>query len=568
MTPRTDIALIYGSARDGRFCDTVAAWTMAAIERAGGFAVDVIDPVAVDVARGVEGRDTAARSALRARLDRADGFVVVTPEYNHSFPAPLKALIDSAHAEWQAKPVAFVSYGGGSGGIRAVEHLRHVFAELHAVGLRDGVGFVNAWNQFDEQGALRDPDGAESAAATMLARLSWWARALRAGAGGHRLRGGGGVTVVDHPSPRVLVVGRSPTALEAIGRELSALGLAVSASARPETAAVEFEARSLDLVAIDAGVDDATRAAVRLSFIGAHPGIRLLDVRASVAVPAILAAANGAEAGPRVDLAAYARRIGHDAALRADMATLRAIHTRHPDAIAFEAIDVLLGRGIELSPEAVDAKLIGRRRGGYCFEQNGLFRRVLEEIGFDATGLAARVRWNVPPGTPPAARTHMVLRVILDGAPWLVDVGFGTCALTEPIRMDTDAAQSTGHDTYRVIEFGDDLLLQVRRDEAWLPVYEITREPQLDSDYQAANWFTATHPASHFRHNLMVARTTRESRYTLLDGRFTERWPDGRAERKLLDADGIHMALEETFGLAVEPDWRPAIERAADASSG
>ena len=179
MAPRTDIALIYGSARDGRLCDTIAAWTLAMIQRAGTFGVDVIDPVVAEVARGVEGRDTAARSALRGRIDRADGFIVVTPEYNHSFPAPLKALIDSAQTEWQAKPVAFVSYGGGAGGVRAVEHLRHVFAELHAVGLRDGVGFVNAWNQFDERGALRNPDGAESAAATMLARLSWWARALR-----------------------------------------------------------------------------------------------------------------------------------------------------------------------------------------------------------------------------------------------------------------------------------------------------------------------------------------------------------------------------------------------------
>ena len=179
MTSPIDIALIYGSAREGRFCDTVAGWTATAIERTGGFALDVLDPVAAEVARGIEGREADARAALRRRIGRADGFVVVTPEYNHSYPAPLKALIDSAYDEWQAKPVAFVSYGGGSGGIRAVEHLRHVFAELHAVGLRDGVSFANAWSQFDEQGALRDPDGATKAAATMLARLSWWAGALR-----------------------------------------------------------------------------------------------------------------------------------------------------------------------------------------------------------------------------------------------------------------------------------------------------------------------------------------------------------------------------------------------------
>ena len=179
MSRPIDIALIYGSARDGRFCDTVAGWAVDRIERAGGFVVDVIDPVEAAVARGVAGTDQDARAALRARIGRADGFVVVTPEYNHSYPAPLKALIDSAKQEWEAKPVAFVSYGGGSGGLRAVEHLRNVFAELHAVGTRDGVAFVNAWAQFDAARALRNPEAADKAAALMLARLGWWARSLR-----------------------------------------------------------------------------------------------------------------------------------------------------------------------------------------------------------------------------------------------------------------------------------------------------------------------------------------------------------------------------------------------------
>jgi len=179
MSSTIDIALIYGSAREGRLCDKVAGWAASRIERAGGFAVDVIDPIDAAVALGVDGKDQAARAALRERIGRADAFVVVTPEYNHSYPAPLKAVIDAAKPEWEAKPVAFVSYGGASGGLRAVEHLRNVFAELHAVGTRDGVAFANAWGQFDEAGALREPAGAEKAAALMLARLGWWARSLR-----------------------------------------------------------------------------------------------------------------------------------------------------------------------------------------------------------------------------------------------------------------------------------------------------------------------------------------------------------------------------------------------------
>lgn len=178
-TQSLDLALIYGSARPGRFCDTVARWAVERIERHGGFGLDVIDPIDPAVALGVAGTDAEARAALRRRIGQADAFVVVVPEYNHSYPAPLKALIDSAKDEWNAKPVAFVSYGATSGGIRAVEHLRQVFAELHAFGTRDGVVLANAWNQFDEAGALHEPAGAETAARVMLARLGWWARALR-----------------------------------------------------------------------------------------------------------------------------------------------------------------------------------------------------------------------------------------------------------------------------------------------------------------------------------------------------------------------------------------------------
>ncbi len=117
---------------------------------------------------------------LGARLASADAFVVVTPEYNHSYPAALKNLIDWHHKEWHAKPVGFVSYGGLSGGLRAVEHLRGVFAELHAVTVRDTVSFHLAWSAFDDEGRPLDAEGAGGAAKTMLDQLAWWGGALRA----------------------------------------------------------------------------------------------------------------------------------------------------------------------------------------------------------------------------------------------------------------------------------------------------------------------------------------------------------------------------------------------------
>ncbi|WP_338447078.1 NAD(P)H-dependent oxidoreductase [Pelagerythrobacter marensis] len=168
MTDTLRIGLVYGSARPGRLCDSVAGWVAERVAARGGMAVETIDPAA--------GHDEAE---LIRRIDRADGFIVVTPEYNHSFPAPLKALIDAASSEWHAKPVAFVSYGGISGGLRAVEHLRGVFAELHAVGIRDTVSFAAAWEQFGEDAQLHDPRRAERAMATLLLRFDWWSRALR-----------------------------------------------------------------------------------------------------------------------------------------------------------------------------------------------------------------------------------------------------------------------------------------------------------------------------------------------------------------------------------------------------
>src|ERR1700684_1074310 len=156
MNALIKIGLIYGSTRTGRFCDRVAQWAgqMAAT---AGFEVQAIDPAKIT-------DDTE----LQRRIEDCDGFVVVTPEYNHGYPAPLKSLIDSSGAEWRAKPVAFVSYGGVSGGLRAVEQLRLVFAELHAVTIRDSVSFPGAWEQFDESGQLRNPERAQRGMKTLL----------------------------------------------------------------------------------------------------------------------------------------------------------------------------------------------------------------------------------------------------------------------------------------------------------------------------------------------------------------------------------------------------------------
>ncbi|KNX38741.1 NADPH-dependent FMN reductase [Luteipulveratus halotolerans] len=185
---RPRLAVIIASVRQGRFAPVVAAWTQARVAEHSGFEVDVIDladeylplELAPDspVVLGEDYPRPPQMARLTARLDAADAFLVITPEYNHSFPASIKAAIDWHFTQWQAKPVAFVSYGGHAGGARAVNHLRQVFTELHAVSIRDGVAFPMVYRVFDEDGQPTDPEVGR-AAKVMLDELAWWARALR-----------------------------------------------------------------------------------------------------------------------------------------------------------------------------------------------------------------------------------------------------------------------------------------------------------------------------------------------------------------------------------------------------
>jgi NAD(P)H-dependent FMN reductase len=176
------LAVIIGSAREGRSATTVAQWFVEEARIFGLFDLDVMDLAQVDLPLSLTQNPgtglAAVLGGVSERLAAADAFVVVTPEYNHSFTAPLKNLIDWHPTQWQAKPVGFVSYGGLSGGLRAVEHLRQVFAELHATTVRDTVSFHAVWEQFGPDGRLRSPDAAVPAK-VMLEKLLWWAIALR-----------------------------------------------------------------------------------------------------------------------------------------------------------------------------------------------------------------------------------------------------------------------------------------------------------------------------------------------------------------------------------------------------
>jgi NAD(P)H-dependent FMN reductase len=174
-----NVAIIIGSTREGRFGGTVGRWFAGEARRRPDLSVDVVDLAEVDLPVAYPQRPGPEVTAYRDRLAKADAFVIVTPEYNHSFPAPLKQAIDLAGHEWHRKPVAFVSYGGISGGLRAVEHLRGVFAEVHAVTMRDVVSLHQVWPMFDEAGRMNEYPATFAAVTTMLDHMVWWAQALR-----------------------------------------------------------------------------------------------------------------------------------------------------------------------------------------------------------------------------------------------------------------------------------------------------------------------------------------------------------------------------------------------------
>ena len=254
-----------------------------------------------------------------------------------------------------------------------------------------------------------------------------------------------------------------------------------------------------------------------------------------------------------IDLDRYFARIGYRGAPRADLDTLRALTALHPAAIPFEAIDVYLGRPVELSAAAIQAKLIDGGRGGYCFEHNGLLKRVLGRLGFTVEGLLARVFWMRPREDPPLPLTHMALRVTISGEQWLADVGFGSLVAGAPLRLDLlGIGQSTRHETFRLSPRGTWTLLEAQLPDGWQPVYALSPEPALDSDYVAANWYTSTHPESGFRRELRVALTTRERRTTLADNRLTVRHARGAMERRFLSEPEIADALVSTFGIRLD----------------
>jgi N-hydroxyarylamine O-acetyltransferase len=231
---------------------------------------------------------------------------------------------------------------------------------------------------------------------------------------------------------------------------------------------------------------------------------------------------------------------------------LAELHRAHVGAIPFENLDPHRGVAVALDAQALARKMIGGGRGGYCFEQNLLFKAALEALGARVEPMLARVRWNAPAdGVRPL--THLILRVEAEGCTWLVDVGFGTATLLEPIPFGPGGPYEQSGWSFRMIEeAGDLLVLQTLHDGQWADLYAFMPRPVPHIDIEVSNWFSSTHPRSPFVTGLLVATIRKDGAIVSLSDwgalALVVRTPQGTM-RTPVDREEIPRLLEQRFGL-------------------
>ncbi|AKN18463.1 arylamine N-acetyltransferase nat [Mycobacterium haemophilum DSM 44634] len=255
-----------------------------------------------------------------------------------------------------------------------------------------------------------------------------------------------------------------------------------------------------------------------------------------------------------VDLAGYFDRINYRGATAPNLDLLQDLVTAHTRTVPFENLDPLLGVPVDdLSPDSLTDKLVYRRRGGYCYEHNGLMGYVLAELGFRVRRLTGRVVWMAAPDAPPPAQTHTVLAVTFPGAQgsYLVDTGFGGQTPTSPLRLEAGSVQQTTHEPYRLEDRGDGLVLQALVRGEWQALYEFTTQTRPQIDLKVGSWFVSTHPSSHFVTSLTAAIVTDDGRWNLSGRNLAIHRDSGTEKIRLDDAAAVVDTLRDRFGINV-----------------
>ena len=247
-----------------------------------------------------------------------------------------------------------------------------------------------------------------------------------------------------------------------------------------------------------------------------------------------------------LDLDAYLERIGFDRDPRADVATLFALHEAHAGAIPFENLIIQSGGVPSLEIEDLQAKLVGRREGGYCFEQNTYFQAVLQAVGFEVTAREGRVMLTISARRP---RTHMALEIVTEGQRFHADVGFGANGPLLPVPIDGNEHQQ--HDRrFRIERRGTVNVLQGHSGRRWLDLVGVEDGTPQAVDFEVANWYTATYPRSVFRTNLMADLQTAQERHRLQNRNYSHIVNGVATDRVLEDAE-IPALLRDVFELDV-----------------
>ncbi|ONI79329.1 hypothetical protein ALI144C_26265 [Actinosynnema sp. ALI-1.44] len=256
-----------------------------------------------------------------------------------------------------------------------------------------------------------------------------------------------------------------------------------------------------------------------------------------------------------LDLAAYLHKIG------VTEPSLRSVHAAHVRSIPFENVDVLLGATPSLDLPSIQAKLVARNRGGYCYEHNLLYTAALDRLGIPVQRFTARPRVGGGPARP---KTHMMAIAEADGREWLTDVGWGGGCLLEPMPFE-EGTMRQGAWTFRLTRIEEQWVLQSLTEGEWVDLYGFTTERQYACDFAAANFYVANSPDSPFAQRLIVQTTTPEHRQTLVGNELTMAEPGGRAEKRTLTADEVLDVLTGTFGIELTDAERDQVEAAIPA---
>ena len=244
--------------------------------------------------------------------------------------------------------------------------------------------------------------------------------------------------------------------------------------------------------------------------------------------------------------AAYLERLGLDEAISVDVAGLVTLHMAQAYSIPFENLDILLGRGIDLSQEAVFTKLVDRKRGGYCFELNGIFIEALKAFGFDVRPLLARVHIN----GETTGRTHKVCLVSFGEQKWLADVGFGANGLRAPIPLSSGFKSEQDGQIFRLVDDGaSGMMMQCRSPKGWLDLYSFDLEHVSTTDIEMGNHYTSTHKNSIFTVMPIVTMPTADGRVTLRQDNLRVEGGKTVVDTTLARARDYHAALANNFGL-------------------